>query len=861
MSSVNYKLGTLALAIQSILIFSHLANASPIFPDAFTPEKITPNPDSIINDSAYKDASSFFNDQWQDSGNVDLSGNYYLNNFTIQRPNSGPGQLMLRNNSHLFNSTILTAQITIGDPFQSGSTDSATNIRVSNTGFLIINSGAIAYDVTVERGGNFSLRSNSQSYNTLISSGGRQTLGGNSYAQATTIIGGLQELNGSSSAAVKDTRIMDGGQQIIYEGSALNTHIIDGGYQHVSGRANYTYIYNGGYQDTYDDNQGIAADQTKIYLGGTQRVRSGQVTNTEISGLQIISNRGGLWDPIEREWSEVTDPNDYYYYHGESPTAINSTIQNSGIQLVEKNGLAEETFINGGRQIIKNGGMLKNTTLFNDGTTSIEYGGLAKGLINANHGTVLMEAGDQYSTLGNSAESIYLGSESAQLHILNTTNTNKAMLGIGQLKMKNGQLHFDNNTNVFSVALIDDLSGQGDIVMNTNIQANQGDFLDVHNVLNNEQFTIAIKDQGSGISNQRLHLISAADQSLASSFKLNENSRYVDHGAYMLEYLLQHETDTNDNLEKWYLTTQQSNLPTPTADAVMAMANVTPSIWDAELTTLRQRLGELDNNHKGGAWGRVISSRYKVDKESGAAYKQDMNGFVVGGDHAITQNNGTWHLGAMAGYSRSDIDFRRGGNGDVDSYTLAAYASFFADNGWYTDSVIKYNYFKHNTNARTSQGTKASGKYNLSGLGASFELGKKYRNGALFAAPYGLVSGFYAGNKSYHLDNGLKAKVGSARSLKTEVGSLLGYDLTINQMQLQPYVKLAVNHEWIDSNKVDFDNQHRFSNDMSGSAVKVGIGANAQFSTKFSAYGEVNHMQGKDVSMPYSLNLGIRYQF
>lgn len=863
MKLVSFRLGALTLAIQCVLAVSNPALANTLsqanLPELPKPEKTAPDPNLIINDSNYRDGKDLFTKQWNDSGNSNLEGKYYLSNITITKASKGGSLFKLTGDSHLFNSSITGGQVNLGSTYEQNVTDSAVNVIVGNTGTLQLNSGSTAYGTNV-LGGSLSLRDNSKSYQTFIGPKGEQTLGGNSYAQATIVDGGTQTID-DNDAVAKDTKVIGGGQQIVWYGTAKNTHIADGGYQQIgSAMAEDTFIYDGGYQATFVYDK-VNARNTTIYQGGTQRIRSGSVENTIIDGLQIISNRSGDWDPASGLWQESSDPNATF---GDDPTAINSTINSNGLQLVEKYGTAKDTTVNGGQQTIKNGGKLNNTTIQNNGKTLVEYRGYAQGLVDVKSGTLQLVAGDSYGSFGKSAEQVALNGANAELQILHNDATSSSIVGIHQLTMNQGKLGFTSSQpNQFSIALVDRLSGQGDILMNTNIAANKGDFLAVPSLINTgDKFTVSINDQGSGLSDQRLHLISADTNSLADSFSLNADSRYADHGAYMLEYLLEHETDTSDNnIEKWYLSSALSNHHSASADAVMAMADVTPSIWDTELSTLRQRLGELDNNHSSGVWGRAISSRYKVDKDSGAVYKHQLNGFVLGADQALEASNGMWHIGAMGGYSRSDIDFKRGGKGNVDSYTLAAYASYFADSGWYTDSVIKYNYFKHDTDARTGQGAKVSGTYNVSGLGASFELGKKYRQGNAFASPYVLLSGFYAGSKTYRLDNNLKAEVGSARSLKSELGSLFGYNLSFDQLQLQPYVKLAVNHEFVHSNKVYFDDQHRFANDMSGTGVKVGIGANVQIKDKFSAYGEVNHMQGKDVSMPYSLNLGLRYSF
>ena len=76
------------------------------------------------------------------------------------------------------------------------------------------------------------------------------------------------------------------------------------------------------------------------------------------------------------------------------------------------------------------------------------------------------------------------------------------------------------------------------------------------------------------------------------------------------------------------------------------MANVTPTIWNSELSTLRTRLGDLRDNQtaQDGVWGKYIGSRNRIST-SNVGYTQDMNGLMLGGDHAIALENGRLLVG------------------------------------------------------------------------------------------------------------------------------------------------------------------------------------------------------------------------
>lgn len=126
------------------------------------------------------------------------------------------------------------------------------------------------------------------------------------------------------------------------------------------------------------------------------------------------------------------------------------------------------------------------------------------------------------------------------------------------------------------------------------------------------QFKVTVHDSGSELRSRAAtpyHLI-YANGSGADTFAMTNGS--VDLGAY--KYYLVHGADSDK--DNWYLS-PQANTPEPepgpdpepgpgpspepnpepgvkpdlseSAKAVIAMANVTPTLWDAELSTLRTR--------------------------------------------------------------------------------------------------------------------------------------------------------------------------------------------------------------------------------------------------------------------------------
>lgn len=863
------KLNALVLALPVLCTFSFSTLAATL-PDRFEAKEKTPDMQAILDNPDYVDGLQGVKDRWLTNNIAALRTSQYISGEEINRTftnESTTQEFWVENNAFSIDNTINSVQMMLKDGGTAVGTIVKGDLSVARAGHLALESGSKAYDTTVENHASINTRLGAESYNTYVKKGGLQVVG--DYAQANFIDGGEQNIMMNSTGEVEDTIIINGGEQYLWGGTAKNTHISGtGSYQLASGLAINSYIYEGAYQLVYagsDDNK-IASQDATIYAGGTQRVQAGVADGTKVYGLQIVSSEEGNWR--NHQW----EAGNTILNRGQKAT--NSIIYAGGEQRVEWYAITENTLVDGGHVAVNATGGIKNTTVKNGGTVAIAFGGYSGQALNIDNGSLTMEGGDVHpwsnfylGGKGAWANEVSLNSADANLYLKYNGNTTESTVTIGTLNSNGGFIIFGSkdgsDSGKFSRLDLSDLTGSGTIVMNTNIQGGAGDFLYIENKLADlDSFDVVVRDSGNEIADYRHHLISAGLDSTEDSFVISGKRSRADAGAYTVEYTLEHSTNGSTSLEDWHLIASRAGRSAST-DAVLAMSNVTPTVWDAELSTLRQRLGDLENDTgSNGMWGRYISSRYKVDKESGAAYKQDMNGFVLGADRAYAQENGTMHYGFMTGYSKSDIDFKRGGEGKVDSYTLGAYASFMGNSGLYVDSVLKYNYFRNKTDARSTGGDLVSGKYNTSGVGLSVELGKKYERENLFSIPYVMLSGFYAGDADYTLSNGLRAHVDRAASVKAEFGHVLGKNFNFsNGGNFKPYLKLAVNQELVNSNYVRINDTERFNNDMSGTAMKVGLGATTKLSSGFSAYAEIDYMKATHSSMPYSGNVGIRYTF
>lgn len=275
----------------------------------------------------------------------------------------------------------------------------------------------------------------------------------------------------------------------------------------------------------------------------------------------------------------------------------------------------------------------------------------------------------------------------------------------------------------------------------------------------------------------------------------------------------------------------------------------------------RVKAGALIHASSGNVWASYLTNQEHVSSGY-TAYRQNMNGLMVGGDKVYALSHSTLVLGALTSFSRSDINFSRAGGGRVDSYSVGGYITWVTDTGYYVDTVLKNNLYQVDNNAQTLGGMDARGSYSATGLGISVEGGKTIQIGDGFIEPYLMASALNTTSANYRLSNGLEANTGRAKSLKGELGSRAGYNWrTDNGIAMQSYVRLAVAQEFNDKNTVTINKTERFNNDMSGTTGSYGLGINSQLDKHWSAYAEVNYVKGEHVESPYNGNIGVKYSF
>lgn len=425
---------------------------------------------------------------------------------------------------------------------------------------------------------------------------------------------------------------------------------------------------------------------------------------------------------------------------------------------------------------------------------------------------------------------------------------------VGDLVLDGGTVDFtDRDTTAgFKKLTLDSLTGSGVFVMDIDLASGTGDLLKV---------------TGAAEGNHQLSIASTGVDPVAGQ----EPHRIVETGGGDATFGLMHEIDFGTflyTLEKgegednWYLKQKPGNVLTPSAHAVLGMFSAAPTVWYGELSSLRSRMGELRLGQGQGLWMRSYGNRYNLSAGSAVAYQQDQNGVSFGADGTLPGYDGRWLLGVMGGYSESELDYSLGSSGKIKSYYVGAYSTWMADSGYYIDAVLKYNRFRNRNDVVMSDGHKTKGEYHNDGLGASVEVGRHFKlDDGWYVEPFTQLSALWVDGDSYTLDNGLRAESDGASSVLGKVGAQVGRSLALdNGSILQPYLKVAAAHEFINSNKVKINDNH-FTNDLSGTRGEVAVGLVAQVSEVLQLHGEFQYSNGEHIEQPYGVNLGLRYNF
>ncbi|TQN85068.1 UNVERIFIED_ORG: outer membrane autotransporter protein [Citrobacter freundii] len=730
-------------------------------------------------------------------------------------------------------------------------TSSVLNGNNTNGSFSI--AGGSASNMLLENGGALTVYSGHQASDTTVGSNGTMKVRSGGYAIETTLTSGgmLQVEAGGSASQITQN---EGGAVVTNTSAVLSGTNAKGSFSIAGGSAANMLLENGGYLTVFDGHQ---ASDTTVGSNGTLEVHSGGV----LYGTTTLTDKGTLVGDVVKNEGNL-------YFLNNSAATFAGTLTGTGT-------------------LTQEGGSTRFSGLLSqDGGIALQSGGAmtmdalqAKANVTTQSGTTLTLDNGTILTgnvAGDSTGAGDMAIKGASVWHLDGDST------VGALTLDNGTVDFRPSTTTRltpafqAVSLtLGSLSGSGMFRMNTDIASHTGDMLKVAGNASGN-FVLDIKNTGREPVSAGAPLQVVQTGGGDATFTLNGGK--VDAGTW--EYGLSKE-NTN-----WYLkvdtpppVTPPTNpdagnpdvgVPSPvyrttkSADAVLGMATAPVYVFNSELQNLRFRHGDFMQNTRspGGVWGRYTGSDNRISGGASSGYALTQNGFETGGDKVFDLGESRLAVGAFVSYTDNSISHNRGGDSTIGSTGGGLYATWFDNDGYYVDGVLKYNRFNNELRTWMSDGTAVKGDYSQNGFGGSLEAGKTFSlNDNTWAQPYVRTTAFRTDAKDISLNNGMKASIGTTKSLQAEAGVNLGMNLDIAGKTVKPYLKAAISHEFSDNNKVRINDSYDFRNDISGTTGKYGLGVSAQLTPNAGVWAEARYENGKHTESPVTGSVGFRFNF
>ncbi|WP_244057717.1 autotransporter outer membrane beta-barrel domain-containing protein, partial [Escherichia coli] len=717
---------------------------------------------------------------------------------------------------------------------------SATNTTVNGGGEMVVH--GIATDTIINSGGLQAVSGGGSATNTTVNGGGHQSVYISGSVAETNINSGgmLQVESGGSASQVTQN---SGGALVTNTSSVVNGTNDKGSFSIIGGRATNMLLENGGYLTVLDSHQ---ASDTEVGSNGTLDVHNGGV----LRGTTILLDKSILTGDV------VTNEGTLYFFNNSNATFANiltgtgNLIQEGGSTLFS--GLLSQD----GGILLKSGGAMTMNALTAKANLTTQPGTI----LTLDNSTILTGRiiGDRTGV----GDVVIKGSSVWHLESDSTVST---------LTMDNGTVDFlpspttSLKPDFQAVSLsLGSLSGSGTFRMNTDIASHTGDML---KVAGNASGNFLLDIQNTGREPVSVGIPLRVVQTGGGNADFTLKGGKVDYGTW--EYYL------NKENTDWYLQAnsgqQGTENPeqvvrntTKSADAVLNMASSPIYVFNNELQSLRFRHGDVRQNTRspGGVWGRYIGSDNRISGGAGSGYSLTQRGIETGGDTVFELNDSQLAVGAFISYTDNSISHNRGGRSTVGSIGGGLYSTWFNNDGYYVDGVIKINRFSNDVRTWMNDGTAVKGDYHQNGFGGSLEAGRSFTmNENTWIQPYIRSTAFMAEAQDISLDNGMEAKAGTIKSLQGEVGVNLGMNFDIAGSVIRPYLITAISHEFSDNNRVRINDIYDFINDVSGTTGKYGAGISTQLTPNTGVWAEAIYQKGSNIESPVMGSIGFRINF
>lgn len=424
----------------------------------------------------------------------------------------------------------------------------------------------------------------------------------------------------------------------------------------------------------------------------------------------------------------------------------------------------------------------------------------------------------------------------------------------------------------FAQLTTDTLSGNATFNMNTDIVGQQGDLLVVNNtVAGNHKLGISNNGSAATDGTETLTIVkTGAGNTPLGNFSL---ANKVELGAY--EYGLREVAGSPNDLELYASGAAGASgggagggTLTTTAEAAGSFLNIGYLTNYIENQTLLQRLGDLRNNEYGiakqdGFWMKGFGG--KLNSFAGNSLKGfDMTytGTQFGIDRSFDVNTGRLLVGAMAGFTDTNPNYRKG-NGNGKNYTAGLYTTYLLDDGFYIDNVLKFNRMRNQFNVKDTAGGSVKGRAKTYGVSFSTEVGKRFwlegKNQGFYLEPQAQLSYGYQTGDTVKASNGLRVGLSHYNSTLGRVSGIAGYQIQGNT-PINVYLKTGFVREMSGGASYRFNDGDKKDHSFRSNWFDTGIGIDVNINKKHNIYAEADYATGNQFDNA-KFNLGYRYSF
>ena len=351
-------------------------------------------------------------------------------------------------------------------------------------------------------------------------------------------------------------------------------------------------------------------------------------------------------------------------------------------------------------------------------------------------------------------------------------------------------------------------------------------------------------------------------------------------------------TNKSDGGEGWWylVRNDESDLPPePNENINVGTSTGQALAWAAELEDLRLRLGEVRYGAQDGAWVKASFTKDRAHGSGRHGFEQETNALHLGFDRLVgTSEASSWLLGGSFRYGHSEQDGfaeANGGSGELDQYSVKAYATWMHESGTYLDFVAQTGWYEQSLEGTANDGkTRYTASYNTWGSGASIEIGRMFTLhqdpsaddrlwwSHWFVEPQAQLSYFKVRGEDYTTSSGLKVSQGDADFLTGRLGAVLGKKVSygclddLEKRFFQAALMGGLKYEFKGDQGINFtgsDNVklHVDAADMGGIRWYYGFMLDWQITDDLRLYGQVSREEGSHYTREYDVHFGAKYQF